>query len=180
MYIDKLNILRSITQPLHRYIKLAIEEVRVKVNGSEKIIPEGYSLEIDPEAEFIKILGVDAAGVFYGIQTLFALIDEEGNVPKANISDAPRYPYRGMELDVARNFFEQKTIFKLLDLMAMYKLNKFHFHLTDDEGWRIEIQGLQELTEVRKYRSIKLLIGVHKLESWCCIKFSLFLFEPHQ
>lgn len=146
--IDKLNILRSITQPLHRYIKLAIEEVRVKVNGSEKIIPEGYSLEIDPEAEFIKILGVDAAGVFYGIQTLFALIDEEGNVPKANISDAPRYPYRGMELDVARNFFEQKTIFKLLDLMAMYKLNKFHFHLTDDEGWRIEIQGLQELTEI--------------------------------
>ena len=142
---------RSKVQPLHRYIKLTIDEVRVKLNGSEKIIPEAYSLEIDPEKEFIKIVGVDAAGVFYGIQTLLALVDEEGKLSKTNIYDAPRYPYRGMELDVARNFFEQKTIFKLLDLMAMYKLNKFHFHLTDDEGWRIEIQGLEELTEVRKY-----------------------------
>lgn len=145
---DKLKMVRSATQPLHRYVELAIKDVRVKLNGSEKILPQSYSLEINPEKEFIKIHGIDEAGVFYGIQTLLALVDEDDKVPKAKIHDAPKYLYRGMQLDVARNFFQPKTVFKLLDLMATYKLNKFHFHLTDDEGWRIEINGLDELTKI--------------------------------
>ena len=66
----------------------------------------------------------------------------------ATVEDAPRFPYRGMHLDVARNFQGKDAVMKLLDVMAFYKLNKFHFHLTDDEGFRIEIDGLPELTEV--------------------------------
>lgn len=65
--------------------------------------------------------------------------------------DSPRYPYRGMHIDVSRNFHSKAQILKLLDVMTMYKMNKFHFHLTDDEGWRVEIPGLEELTSVSCY-----------------------------
>lgn len=69
-------------------------------------------------------------------------------VPQASIVDAPRYAYRGLMLDVARNFHTLQDVLRILDVMAQYKLNKFHFHLTDDEGWRIQIPGLEELSEV--------------------------------
>ena len=62
--------------------------------------------------------------------------------------DAPRFGYRGLMLDVSRNFHPVEDVLRLLDLMSQYKLNVFHFHLTDDEGWRIQIPGLEELTEV--------------------------------
>ena len=94
------------------------------------------------------ITGKGPAGVFYGVQTLLGLRSSEGKVPKVSIKDAPRYAYRGMHLDVGRNFMAKDHVLKLIDVMAMYKLNKFHFHLTDDEGWRLEIPGLPELTEV--------------------------------
>ena len=64
------------------------------------------------------------------------------------IEDSPRFPYRGIHIDVARNFLKKETILKMLDLMAFYKINTLHFHLTDDEGWRIEIKELPELTEI--------------------------------
>ena len=86
--------------------------------------------------------------MFYGVQTLLGLHSSSGEVPKVSVKDAPRYSYRGMHLDVARNFVTKDHVLKLIDTMAMYKLNKFHFHLTDDEGWRLEIPGLPELTEV--------------------------------
>ena len=92
--------------------------------------------------------GNSSAGVFYGLQTLLGLQSSEGRFPKVSIKDSPRYAYRGMHLDVARNFVAKEHVLKLLDVMAMYKLNAFHFHLTDDEGWRLEIPGLPELTEV--------------------------------
>lgn len=95
----------------------------------------------------IQITGVSAAGVFWGVQTLLS-ITHEGRVPNTVILDEPRFEYRGMSLDVARNFVDKVEVFKLLEVMATYKLNKFHFHLTDDEGWRLEIPGLPELTEV--------------------------------
>ena len=82
------------------------------------------------------------------MQTLLGIRTSEGKVPKLTIRDTPRYGYRGMHLDVARNFVSKDRVLKLIDVMAMYKLNKFHFHLTDDEGWRLEIPGLPELTEV--------------------------------
>ncbi len=117
---------------------------------------EAYRLKIDQEKEVVSIEGTDAAGVFYGIQSLLALIPNEAYKQKnatisfdaLTIEDAPRFEYRGLMLDVSRNFHSKKLVKKLLDLMASYKLNKFHFHITDDEGWRLEIPGLPELTEV--------------------------------
>ena len=94
------------------------------------------------------IPGKGSAGVFYGVQTLLGLRDSAGKLPKVSIKDAPRYAYRGMHLDVGRNFVSKDHVLKLIDVMGMYKLNRFHFHLTDDEGWRLEIPGFPELTEV--------------------------------
>jgi hexosaminidase len=120
---------------------------------------EAYVLTIHP-ATGIEIVGTDPAGVFYGIQTLRALIPvaayrqpaERIELDAVHIADAPRYHYRGLHLDVARNFQSKQTVMKLLDLMAFYKLNRFHWHLTDDEGWRFEVKQLPELTSVGSRR----------------------------
>ncbi len=116
---------------------------------------EAYRLTVDA-ARGVEIVGSDAAGVFYGIQTLrgwispsaYAAAEESLSVPAVRVEDAPRFAYRGQHLDVARNFQPKTTVLKLLDLMAFYKLNRFHIHLTDDEGWRWEVRELPELTEV--------------------------------
>jgi hexosaminidase len=115
--------------------------------------PEAYELTIDPAAG-IALTGNSAAGVARGVQSLRELLplqprpDQGVVLPALFISDVPRFEYRGLQLDVARNFQPKATVFKLLDLMARYKLNAFHFHLTDDEGWRLEIKGLPELVTV--------------------------------
>ncbi len=108
-----------------------------------------YSLHINTNG--IAIIGTEAAGTFYGIQSLNMLLKNVDNtleLPNLEIKDIAKFKYRGMHLDVGRNFHKKETINKLIDMMALYKLNKFHFHLTDDEGWRIEIKGLPELTEI--------------------------------
>lgn len=120
---------------------------------------EGYRLDIDP-FNGIVIEGKDASGVFYGIQTLRQLIPQDvykasvvGNkmqhavLPAMSALDAPRFEYRGMMLDVARNFQSKETVLKLIDLLAYYKINKFEINIANDEGWRIEIPGIPELTE---------------------------------
>jgi hexosaminidase len=117
--------------------------------------PEAYSLTIRADSG-IAIVGNSAAGVAYGLQTLRDLLPlpgaAESALPELAIVDAPRFGYRGFQLDVARNFHGKQTVFKWLDLMARYKLNTFHFHLTDDEGWRLEIAGLPELTSIGAVR----------------------------
>jgi hexosaminidase len=115
---------------------------------------EAYKLEIKNSR--ITIVGTDAAGVFYGIQTLMALMPVDVFKTKSpqielnnvTIVDYPRFSYRGIHLDVARNFQKKEEVKKMLDLMAFYKLNKLHFHLSDDEGWRVELKSLPELTAV--------------------------------
>src|SRR5207245_2355393 len=109
-------------------------------------------LVVDP-AQGIRIVGVSAAGVFYGLQSLRNLLPAP--TPRAGLTlsairvvDAPRFGYRGFMLDVARNFHPKPLVLRTLDLLARYKLNVFHMHLTDDEGWRIEIPSLPELTAV--------------------------------
>jgi hexosaminidase len=129
---------------------------RITVNGTDK---EAYHLSIS-DASGINITGSDPTGVFYGIQSLISLIPPETyktrnttfRIITAEIADAPRFSYRGFHLDVARNFSKKETILKLLDLLALYKINTLHFHLTDDEGWRIEIPSLPELTELGSKR----------------------------
>lgn len=136
-------------------IRLGLGVVRV-VGTDEAANEEAYRLEAHPKSG-IRITGSDSAGLFYGVQTLIALIEnaavpaQQGvgpTLPAAVIGDSPHFRYRGLHLDVARNFHGPETIRKLLDLMAAYKLNRFHLHLTDDEGWRLAIRELPELTSV--------------------------------
>ncbi len=116
---------------------------------------EGYTLNINAETG-ITITGNSASGAFYGIQSLLQLVPishlEEASdnlsLREAKITDVPRFEYRGMHLDVGRNFFEVGAVKKLMDAMAFYKLNKLHLHLTEDEGWRLDIPDLPELVEV--------------------------------
>lgn len=114
--------------------------------------PEAYALTVD--ATGIRIVGNSRAGVFYGLQSLRSLLplapqrEAAVELPAVHVVDAPRFGYRGLHLDVARNFQPKADVLRVLDLMARYKINVLHFHLTEDEGWRIEIPGLPELTEV--------------------------------
>jgi len=127
----------------------------ISVGGIEK---EAYQLVIDPES--ISILGSDPAGVFYGIQSFLSLLPipslykPAGSIDMRALSihDSPAFEYRGMHLDLARNFQNKSTIRKLIDILSFYKMNKLHLHLTDDEGWRIEIEELPELTSVGAFR----------------------------
>ncbi|WP_105103671.1 family 20 glycosylhydrolase [Microbulbifer pacificus] len=118
--------------------------------------PSGaYRLSVG--ADGARITGADTDGAFYGVQSLIALVDlNSKSLPQAQVTDAPRFPHRGMFLDVGRNFHSKQVVLKLLDQMAAYKLNRFHFHLSDDEGWRLEIPGLPELTDVGSQRCFDL------------------------
>lgn len=111
---------------------------------------EAYRVDVTRSGIYIYSSGT--AGAFYGVQSLIAHADQgKGDITdirSVTIVDQPAFPYRGMHLDVARNFQTKESVLRLLDIMARYKLNKFHFHLTDDEGWRLEIEPLPELTEV--------------------------------
>ncbi|CAN5514472.1 family 20 glycosylhydrolase [soil metagenome] len=128
-------------------------DITLRIRGSGN--PEAYRLIVDGEAG-VTIEASAEAGVLYGIQSLRALLPIEAYraaqsellVPVVAVEDAPRFGYRGMHLDVARNFQTVESVERLLEIMAFYKLNRFHFHLTDDEGWRLAIAGLPELTEV--------------------------------
>ena len=125
----------------------------VVLNGKQQGA-EAYNLQVSGDG--IRLTGSDAAGVYYGIQSLNAWMmhskvatqQVQTQIPGVHIIDAPRFGYRGFHLDVARNFQSSGTVKKLLDAMARYKLNTFHFHLTDDEGWRLAINALPELTQV--------------------------------
>lgn len=113
--------------------------------------PESYSLTITPRQ--ITIEAADAAGLFYGLQSFIQLNDRyKGRIPALQIDDAPRFTYRGMMLDVSRHFRSKDFVKRQIDLMARYKLNRFHWHLTDGAGWRIEIKSHPELTEISAWR----------------------------
>ncbi|HEY0670342.1 MAG TPA: family 20 glycosylhydrolase [Sphingobacteriaceae bacterium] len=121
--------------------------------------PEGYLLNINPELVTISGKG---AGLFYGLQSLLQIVSQEQsaglNIPCAEIVDAPRFQYRGMHLDVALHFFPVSFVKKFIDMMAQYKLNTFQWHLTEDQGWRIEIKKYPELTKSGAWRA-QTLIG---------------------
>jgi len=110
-------------------------------------VPGGYRVRIARTG--VSIDGYDAAGLYYGVQTVLSLTPAGGGaIPVMTIEDAPRFAHRGMMVDVARNFRQPATLRRLIDQMSAYKLNRLHLHLSDDEGWRIEIPGLPELTEI--------------------------------
>lgn len=130
--------------------KLGDQPCIILKNQKNGEIPEGYQLEITPVGG-VRIEGNDEAGVFYGVQTLIQLLPTRAGVlpilPTLKIIDYPRFPYRGMHLDVVRHFFPVDFIKKYIDYLALHKLNYFHWHLTDDQAWRVEMKCRPELTE---------------------------------
>lgn len=126
--------------------------IQKKEGGSA--IAESYELNISPSQ--IQIVSDGNPGVFYAFQTIMQLLPvekrEELLIPSVEIKDQPKYQWRGMHLDVARHIFPTAFIKKYIDYMAMYKMNTFHWHLTDDQGWRIEIKKYPKLTEVSAWR----------------------------
>lgn len=139
-----------------------VEKGTIQFLRDTNIVKEGYRLNVRKNG--VKIFANDANGVIYAIETMKQMLppeiytgefspDKEWNLPRCEINDYPRFSYRGLMLDVARHYFTVSEIKKVIDVMAMHKLNKFHWHLTDDQGWRIEIKKYSELTKIGALRS---------------------------
>ena len=117
--------------------------------------PEGYRLVVD--AEGVTITGATAAGVFYGIQTLRKALPvvqgREVQLPAVTVADYPRFGYRGAHLDVSRHFFTVDSIKSFIDMLALHNMNRFHWHLTDDQGWRFEMKKYPKLNTIGTQRA---------------------------
>lgn len=133
----------------------------VKPTQDPKLGKEGYTLNVTGQKVIIE--ANTGAGLFYGVQTLLQLLPKEiersttvkasaWKIPAVNITDYPRFAWRGMMLDVSRHYFSKAYVKAFIDRMAQYKFNRFHWHLTDDQGWRIEIKSLPKLTSVGAWR----------------------------
>ena len=152
VYLKELNGLSlPIAQKRQKKVNYIELTLLPKVTG-----PEGYVLTVNKKG--ITIAGESAAGVFYGIQTLRKSLFTDSivysqNLPAVRITDAPRFPWRGMHLDCSRHFWSVDFVKKFIDLLALHNMNVFHWHLTDDQGWRIEIKKWPKLTEVGSQRS---------------------------
>ena len=149
-------------------LKLKISDVQPKKNyislnlGLENENPEAYTIDVAPTG--ITVKGSTAAGVFYALQTLRKSIPGAGehNVayPVGHIADQPRFGYRGAHMDVSRHFFPADSVKKFIDMMALHNMNTLHWHISDDQGWRIEIEKYPLLTEIGSKRP-GTVIGVH-------------------
>lgn len=150
-YLEKyLQIKLTITnvKPTENFISLGI-------NAGTSSFKDAYTF--NSLQKNISIVGTSPSAVFYGIQSLIQLLPTQKsttlNIPEVNITDHPRFDYRGMHLDVSRHFFDVAFIKQYIDYMALHKMNYFHWHLTDDHGWRIEIKKYPKLTEVGAWRN---------------------------
>ena len=136
--------------------------IKLMLNKTEapNLGKEGYTLNVT--SRVVVISANKPAGLFYGVQTLLQLLPAEiesstpvkasWTIPAVNITDYPRFGWRGIMLDVSRNFFTKEEVMRYIDEMSKYKFNTFHWHLSDDNGWRIEIKSLPRLTEVGAWR----------------------------
>ena len=143
------------------------EKATIVIKKDASLSSEGYALSVSDSDIIIK--AKDASGAFYAIQTLRQLMpislekkegfqEEEFSIPQIYIKDAPTFRYRGMHLDVGRHFFSKEFIKEYIENLGMLKMNYFHWHLTEDQGWRIEIKQYPKLTEIGAYRE-ETLIG---------------------
>ncbi|MFI6489368.1 beta-N-acetylhexosaminidase [Streptomyces sp. NPDC050564] len=136
---------------------------RIVLAIDPELAPEGYRLAVDGAVR--RIEGGSAAGVFWGAQTFRQLLGPDAyrrapvrpgrnwELPMVTVEDAPRFRWRGLMLDVSRHFMPKDGVLRHLDLLAAHKLNVFHFHLTDDQGWRVQIKRYPKLTEVGSWRA---------------------------
>lgn len=123
----------------------------MKIDKKQSLPEEGYSLRISPE--IVEISASSVKGIFYGLQSLRQLMSaqlttKEIKLPAVEIEDSPRFGWRGLMLDVSRTFMDKTLVKRYIDLLAFYKLNVLHFHLTDDQGWRVEIKQYPKLTQI--------------------------------
>ena len=129
-------------------------------NAPARLGKEGYKLTVGTKKIVIRAAG--PAGLFYGVQSLRQLLPADvgspsrvsplGKIPCIRVEDIPRFKWRGMHLDVCRHFFDVDSIKKYIDYLAMYKMNVFHWHLTEDQGWRVEIRKYPKLAEISSWR----------------------------
>jgi hexosaminidase len=128
--------------------------------GDPRVGPEAYRLEIGRDG--VSVAASTEAGAFYAFQTLAQLLRHREAasdqtpawlLPAGTIEDEPRFPYRGLHLDVGRHFFSVEFVKRYIDLMSRFKLNRFHWHLTEDQGWRVEIDAFPRLTSVGAWRA---------------------------
>jgi len=136
--------------------------IRLRIDkGLGRLGKEGYSVKV--KADGVEISAPEKAGLFYGAQTLRQMLPTaifrkgqvdgvKWEIPCGQVEDYPRFAWRGAHLDVCRRFFPKEFVLKYIDLLALHKLNVFHFHLTDDQGWRIEIKRYPKLTQVGGFR----------------------------
>jgi hexosaminidase len=149
---------------LQKYLQLKLSLTNLKPTdnyisftalSNEHAAENGYTLNVT--SSHINISSTSDAGMFYGIQTLIQLLPTTKslklNVPAVTVKDFPRFAYRGMHLDVSRHFFDVAFVKQYIDYLALRKMNYFHWHLTDDHGWRIEIKKYPKLTEVGAWRN---------------------------
>ncbi|MDD4820587.1 MAG: beta-N-acetylhexosaminidase [Flavobacteriales bacterium] len=153
--------------PLQITKKKTDKDVITLKNTANGQITGGYNLTVSEKG--IEIAGNEASGVFYGVQTLIQLLPTRAGVlpiiKGVEITDYPRFEYRGMHLDVVRHFYPVEYVKRYIDFLALHKMNYFHWHLTDDQGWRIQMNCHPELTQKGAYRDgeiIGLYPGVYK------------------
>ncbi len=169
---DLKRVADYLSQTLRNQRRLVLDpvtEVRPGTGGKIELslsssVPNSEGYELAVEAGRIQITGKEPAGGFYGVQTLLQLIPTQKQemektarisgwtIPGVRISDTPRFVWRGMHLDVCRHFFPKAFVKRYIDLMAVHKMNVFHWHLTEDQGWRIEIKKYPRLTEIGAWR----------------------------
>ena len=140
----------------------AVDPSMAKFATDASLPPEGYALSVTEKG--IAVRSRDGAGAFYAIETLKQLAaKEDGNLvfPCVEIEDYPSYGWRGVHFDDCRHFFGKETVKQVLDLMAQHKLNRFHWHLTEDQGWRLDIPGYPELVKYGAVRPASVRHGVH-------------------
>lgn len=172
---DAANVAKQLAERLHRGTALELRVTPSEAaapqkntilltnkNANAALGDEGYTLEATPDGVVIR--AVAGSGLFYGTQTLLQLLPPQvfqstkanetqtWAVPAVQIEDKPRFQWRGLHLDVSRHFFNKEEVKNYLDLMAQHKLNTFHWHLVDDQGWRIEIKKYPKLTEIGAWR----------------------------
>lgn len=163
--INSHHIFANEARLLSEYLGIDVVSNITETNGKNPIMfckehvnnqhssADSYKIVIQSEPEMITLSAETSAGMFYAIQSVKSMIEDQPqdsakSIPRGVVIDAPRFQYRGLHIDVARNFVGVDEIMKLIHVMSAYKMNKLHFHLTDDEGWRIEIEDLPELTEI--------------------------------
>lgn len=155
----KMKIVKS--KPMRKFLQISKADVVVSLDGSSSKHPDAYVLEANTEKQHISITAGTNQSLFYAFQTLRSILfapeagasgSDKVMIPGFTIKDAPRYSYRGLHLDVVRNFISADEVKKIIDLLALYKMNKLHLHLSDDEGWRLEIPGIPELTKIGSFR----------------------------